>query len=119
MTIAERRLRLGSALALSHGRHLRLAAVLVAALLISMTVEWIGTWARDALASAMGIGSPPVLKSSSLSAALSAAFGADAMIYRVFGAIIHALVIAVQVAPMGYVYRRLKNDSVDRVAAFD
>jgi hypothetical protein len=119
MTVADRRLRLAGALTLSQGRHLRLAAVFVAALLISMTMEWVGTWARDALTGAMGITSPPVLKSSSLSAALSAAFGPAAMIYRGVGAVIHVLAIAVQVAPMGYIYRRLKNGSVGQVAVFD
>jgi hypothetical protein len=118
MTVADRRLRLGSTLPLSHGRHLRLAGILVVALLVAMTIEWAGRWAGDRLIGAMGIALPSVLKSSSLSGALSAAFGPAAMASRGLGAVFHVLALAVQVAPMGYAYRRLKGDPVDRVAVF-
>ncbi|KRA71890.1 hypothetical protein ASD89_13175 [Caulobacter sp. Root656] len=119
MTVADRRLRLGSALTLSHGRHAGLAVILLAALLISMAIEGAGAWARDLLIGATGTTSPPVLKSPSLSAALNAAFGPAALAVRVLGAMVHALAVAVLVAPMGHAYRCLKGDSVDQVAVFD
>ncbi|SFK26282.1 hypothetical protein [Caulobacter sp. UNC279MFTsu5.1] len=119
MTVADRRLRLGSALPLSHGRHALLAATFVAALLIAMSIEWAGAVARDMLIAAMEGAPQPVLKSLSLSIAWSAAFGPAAMASRGLGAIVHTLAVAVQVAPIGYAYRRLKGDPIDRIGIFD
>lgn len=119
MTVADRRLRLGSALTLSHGRHVGLAVIFLAALLISMAIEGAGAWARDLLIGAMGTTSPPVLKSPSLSAALNAAFGPAALAARTLGAMVHALAVAVLVAPIGHAYRCLKGDPVDQGAVFD
>jgi hypothetical protein len=120
MTVADRRLRLRSALDLSPGLHGRLAAILVAALLLSLAIEWAGSWARDMLLGAIGAAQTPVLKSASLPATLNAAFGPVAMSSRIVGAIVHALAFAVQIAPLGYVFRRLAGDPIiDRAAAFD
>lgn len=119
MTIADRRLRLGSALTLSHGRHTRLAAIFVAALLISMAIEWVGAWARDLMIGATGGALPPVLKSPSLSAALDAAFGPVALASRALGAMVHAVAVAVLVAPMGHAYHCLTGDPADPGAVFD
>ncbi len=115
MTVAEQRLRLGGALDLSRGLHLRLAAILVSALLLSLAVEWAGSSVRDALAGARA----PLLRAPSQTAAMASAFGASAMAARIFGALVHALALTVQIAPIGYACHRLTDDPADQAAVFD
>jgi len=113
-TLADGRLRLARALGPSRKLHVRLATLFVAALLLSMAVEWAGSWARDAL----GLAQPPVLRASSLAAALNTAFGPVAMASRVFGGLVHALAFAVQVGPIGYAFHRLTEGPADRADVF-
>jgi hypothetical protein len=119
MTIADRRLRLGGALGLSRGLHARLATIFVSALLLSMAIEWTGSWVRDAAVGALGADQAPVLRAPSLAAALDAAFGPAATASRLFGTLVHALALAVQVAPIGYAFRRLTDGREDPAAVFD
>lgn len=119
MTIADRRLRLGGALGLSRGLHARLATIFVSALLLSMAIEWTGSWVRDGAAGALGAAQTPVLRAPSLAAALDSALGLAATASRIFGALVHALALAVQVAPIGYAFRRLTGDREDPAAVFD
>ena len=114
MTIADGRLRLARALGPSRRLHVRLAAIFVTALLLSMVIDWAGSWARDAL----GLVQPPVLRASSLAGALDTAFGPVATASRIFGALVHALAFTVQVGPIGWAYHRLTEGPADRADVF-
>lgn len=123
MTIAEQRLRLGAALGLSRGLHLRLAVIFVSALVLSAVMEGAGSWLRDAAAGlASGAHAPPSPPEPGVSRTVlveGSPLGIKATLSRVFGALVHALAFAVQVAPIGYAFERLTDDPDDRAAVFD
>ncbi|MBO9558523.1 MAG: hypothetical protein J7515_08040 [Caulobacter sp.] len=123
MTIAEQRLRLGGALGLSQGLHVRLAVIFVSALVLSAVIEGAGTWVRDAVTSlASGAYAPPAPPEPGVSHTVlveGSPLGIKATLSRIFGALVRAIAFAVQVAPLGYAFQRLTDDPADRAAVFD
>jgi hypothetical protein len=123
MTIAEQRLRLGGALGLSQGLHLRLAMIFVSALVSSAVMEGAGVWLSGAATSLeSGVHAPPAPPESGVSRTVlveGSPLGIKATLSRIFGALVHTLAFTVLVAPIGYVFQRVTDDPADRAAVFD
>jgi hypothetical protein len=121
LTIADRRVRLAKSVGLTRGRYLRLAMIVVTALVLAGLIEEIASHGRDLLADALGVQAPRFgTRYPSVSEAVNAAFGPGALLLMAFSATFHALAFAVQAAPLGYIWRRLAGDPVvDQAAVFD
>jgi hypothetical protein len=121
LTVADGRVRLAKSADLTRGRHLRLAEILVTTLVLAGLIEEIAGYGRDLLSDALAVNAPrAATRYASVAEAMSAALGPRSLLLMAFSAIIHALAFAVQVAPLGYVWRRLTGDPIaDQAAVFD
>jgi hypothetical protein len=121
LTVADGWVRLAKSADLTRGRHLRLAAILVTTLVLAGLIEEIAGYGRDLLSDALAVNAPrSATRYPSVAEAMSAALGPRSLLLMAFGATIHALAFAVQVAPLGYVWRRLTGDPIaDQAAVFD
>lgn len=121
LTIADRRVRLAKSVGLTRGRYLRLAAILVTVLVLAGLTEEIAGHGQNLLAEALGVHTSRVgTRYPSISEAIKAAFGPGAPLLMAFSVTVHTLAFAVQVAPLGYAWRRLAGDPIiDQAAVFD
>jgi hypothetical protein len=121
LTVADGRVRLAKSADLTRGRHLRLAAILVTTLVLAGLIEEIAGYGRDLLSDALAVNAPSsATRYPSVAEAMSAALGPRSLLLMAFGATIHALAFAVQIAPLGYAWRRLTGDPIaDQAAVFD
>ncbi|KQY34381.1 hypothetical protein ASD38_21830 [Caulobacter sp. Root487D2Y] len=118
LTIARRRLTVRESVALTRGRHLQLAGILVTVMVIAGLISVFSQFARDVVANLLQANRPPgLLGSPSLSEALEAAFPLGQLPLRLMSGVTNALATAIQVAPLAHVCRELAGDPVDRIAA--
>ena len=121
LTIADRRVRLARSASLTRGRYLRLASILFTTLVLAGLIQEAARHGRDLLADALGVHPPrPGTRYPSVLEAVSVAFGPGALLLTAFSAMVHALALAVQTAPLGYAWGRLTADPIaDQAAVFD
>jgi hypothetical protein len=121
LTVADGRVRLAKSADLTRGRHLRLAAILVTTLVLAGLIEEIASYGRDLLSDALAVNAPgAATRYPSVAEAMNAALGPGSLLLMAFSAMIHVVAFAVQVAPLGYAWRRLAGDPiVDQAAVFD
>ena len=121
MTIAEKRLRLWSALTLTRGYYVPLVLIFLATILASVAIVFGWTYAREALTIAVNATHATGLSEQATSDALRA-FILDPrrLALDVLGALAITVALVIHVAPLAYAYRQLRGDPIlDRVAVFE